>query len=289
MLKLLLYSLILLFVTYGPVYAADEVINKSAEQLAKYYLTMAQQSQAYADRYKALAKQYEAKVKGKNTEDAIKNNKPFEGTNAGLGIIANTGNNNTTNLNANLFWSYVPNKLWNTTWKTDYQYAADAGTPTTNRFISVFNSIRNLDETNGVYGYADYTRDLFGGYTYVATQSIGYNRVITNNKIWSLSVQIGPGYMWREIISPPQTQSFVTLYNAFNSTVHINDKTTWQENVSARYSLHGIFYTFDSSIVGQIYQNFGLKGEVEILYDTQAPDNANQLNTLTTLSLIYNL
>jgi len=259
--------------------------------------------QTLADYYKSLSKYYEAlsrvyaKKAAKEEEDLRKtlkpseivNSKPFNGTNAGLGLVMNTGDTSSQNFNGTALIIYNPNKAWNNTETTTYQYASTKSKGTTaNQFYTDMNSVYNFDSANGIYGDANYTRNTFSGYNYQVNESAGYNRTFYNNRIFTLSGQFGPGLQQNSIESPPSSENKLSGNIKLLSTYNFSDQTNLRTSYGMVLVDQDTLQTFSTVLSTTILDQFALQLNYLVTYASDPQPGKENLNTTTTISLVYN-
>ncbi len=276
------------FATEIPSYPTDD---PSSANLAKYYQALSDYYQEQADLYAQKAKNelLVAQKKQNLPPVAIKNDKPFTGSNAGLGFIMNTGNTNSQNFNGNALMSYTPNEASTTTWNTTYQNNHDGNKgQLSDNFYTDLNSAFNFNAKNGIYGDLNFTRNTFSGYNYQVNESIGYNRVIFDNNTFSLTGQIGPGLQQSSVPSPGSFQNQVVGYGKLFSVYNFTDQTNWRETYTVVSSSSNTQSTLDSAISMVLAYPFALQLDYLINYDTNPQPGKVNFNTATTLSIVYN-
>lgn len=284
---LLTSPLSLAFAEDPPVYPAEnpnpETLSAYYQQLSKYY---EDQSKLYAD--KAQEEEHKL-IASKSSPAEVKNPRPFDGTNAGLGFAMNTGNTNTQNFNGTAFVNYSPNKASTTTWNTTYQNSHDnAKGQISDKFFTDLNSAYNFNFTSGIYGDANFTRNPFSGYNYQINESVGYNHVFFDTNTFSLTGQFGPGLQQNSVPSPGSFENQVTGNAKILSVVNLTNKTSWRETYAITAAHTNTNQTLDTMITTAIFDQFALQFDLLASYDTHPLGNAANWNTTTTLSIVYN-
>lgn len=263
--------------THAELAAYYEALSKYYGQEAKIYATKAKDEATAIQVAQNLAPVY------------IKNPKPFNGTNAGLGFVMNTGNTNTQNFNGSAFVSYIPNKASTTTWNTTYQNSHDDQKgQLSNKFYTDLNSAYNFDFKNGMYGDANFTRDTFSGYNYQANESVGYNRPLYQTDTATVTGQIGPGLQQNSYPSPQGNENLVSANLKLLSVVNFTDQTNWRETYAMTTTSKNTNHMLDSLISTVIFDEFAIQLDYLMSYDTSPLAGKSSFNTMTTVSLVYN-
>lgn len=269
-----------------PVYPEDP----THQALATYYqaLSAYYTQEAKLDAAKAAVQTQLAYANGAKTSD-IKKARPFDGSNVGLGLVMNTGNTTTRNFNGTSLVSYVPNAASTTTLNTTYQYVnSNQDGTTTNKFYTDLNSAYNFDLKNGLFGDLNYTRDISSGYIYQVNESVGYNRTLYQNPVFSLTSQVGPGLQQSEIQSSGQFQNQVSANLNLFSVYNFSNQTLWRETFGITATDSNIDNTLDSTLSFTIFKQFALQLDYLVTYDTSPLPTKTNLNTTATVALVYN-
>ena len=277
----------------------------NAAEMARYYQSLADHYQSLADHYKLLVatEKNTASLPDidnmlKRQQAALKQNKAtpaevsaFAGSYAALGFVMNTGDTNSWALNSKALVNYQPNEFSVSTLNLSYQnfYNSSEGGVSTNRFYSDLNSAYNFNEVRGIYGDINYTRDTSSGYEYMANESVGYNRILQKTPKWNLTLQVGPGLLQRKLRATPYTfENNVTGNLKLNSKYGITEALNWQETYNLISTEGDMFHSLDSNITTTLWDEFALQLDYLVTYETEPPTGKAKINTITTLSLVYN-
>ena len=121
---------------------------------------------------------------------------PWKGQ-ADLGWLSNSGNSESTSLNAQLVLEKETVK-----WAHKIDLSANGNTSekngedetTAEKYEVALKSDRKLDDRSYLYVLADYTDDRFSGYEFQASVGAGYGYKIIAEEDMTLMFEIGPGY-----------------------------------------------------------------------------------------------
>ena len=115
-----------------------------------------------------------------------------------LGLGNTTGNSISSNLMSKLLiTAEKDNFSYNI--KTSSYRSADAQGSTAEKYFISNQLNMKLNDEHYIFGYASYDRDLFSGYDYQSSFSLGYGRFLINNEAVIWKGEIGPGYGFNKI------------------------------------------------------------------------------------------
>lgn len=266
--------------------------NASDTELANYY-------QKLANHYRARVKQKELTAALNSTSSSsnsltvpkpkpVNTESPFAGTYAGLGYVMNTGDTSSRNLYLKGVANYLANPNWLTIGTVTYQnaYESDKGQLANSLYMDL-NSANNFDAMQGIYGDVNYTRDTFSGYSYVINESAGYSRVLYKTPKFNLNMQIGPGLQQQLIEGNSNTQNYVSANFRLQSQYQLSTTSSWQELFTSTTTRVHTLASLDSSLTTDIFDHFALQFDLLASYDTKPLPSKFNVNTTTTVSLIY--
>lgn len=118
--------------------------------------------------------------------------KPWSGS-AALGILATSGNSDTTSSNLALAMAYNL-----TDWHHEAQALASGadsnGVTTAERYKASYKAKRDFTKFDYFFGLLSYEKDKFSGYDQQTTQALGYGRRILNEDNQVLNLEVGAGF-----------------------------------------------------------------------------------------------
>ncbi len=161
---------------------------------------------------------------------------PWKGQ-ADLGWLSNSGNSESTSLNAQLGLEKDTEK-W--THKVDLSAAGsssenDAGNDetTAEKYAVSLKSDRKLDDRSYLYVLADYTDDRFSGYEFQANTGFGYGYKVIAEETMTLLFEVGPGYT-HSLLSPELRNGESGHIEEFN--YRIGEGFTWNFSETSELS-----------------------------------------------------
>ena len=124
----------------------------------------------------------------------------WDGTNAHLGSVINTGNTNTFQFNAGGTVDYIKNR-WNNVIMANWQFGRNQGVVDQNQYIIQNEVNYGLDDrfSKFLFFISSLTSDEFSPYSYQFLAATGYGWYLWKKESFSLSFQLGPGYRRNKI------------------------------------------------------------------------------------------
>ena len=217
---------------------------------------------------------------------------PWKGTSVSFGGGIVTGNSAAINYNSSANISYNPIIPWQNTLIMSYLYnrddVANGKGVKMNKFQVKIKSSWNFNKNNGVYSQINYLNNQLDTYTYILSESVGYQRKLyssdsmsfdttigrslTQQKIKeigkssnALGAQVGLDYLWNFTKMSSFKQSFLVNWAA-------NNATTYQAN---------------STLVTEMYRNLTLQLGFQINGSSWASLDKKRVNTVMSTKIAY--
>jgi len=152
---------------------------------------------------------------------------------------------------------------------------------------------------NYVYGSIFYEENRFSGFDSQASMSAGWGRRWFESKESSFDADVGPGFkrdvtqvtaeeMSKGITS--QTQDTLILQAQALYIRHINEHIEFKQLLAVKHAIEvgqNSIYKAESSITSKLIDSLQLKINFVIDYNSKVDDNKENLNTETSIVLIY--
>jgi len=169
---------------------------------------------------------------------------------------------------------------------------------TAEKYFAEAKSGYSITESNYAFIYANYTDDRFTDFDYQASSSLGYGRLIFDNRTHRWDAEIGPGYR-------------VTAYdegsNDDEGIAHIATNYTWNISETSRFEQTVLVETGESNtvtraksaLIAKLNSAFSMKLGYTITYNQEVPTSrdpttnenvptdAKHADKETTVSLLY--
>jgi len=222
----------------------------------------------------------------------------WSGTNISAGGVVSTGNTNAQNANAasNIFYA---KKKWALSSNDTFNFARTEGSGVTASKLFLSGQAQyNFAIKNYSFLEADYTDDRFDGYQYILNSIAGYGRRLVNQPRFSWDIQGGPGIQHSVKKSQEEssdsdnsglTQNNFLLNASTQMALTLSQNSSITENfsvVSTRINTRTISTT---AITANLINRFAMQLSFQAIHDSLPLNTKKNLNTITTLSLVYTL
>lgn len=220
---------------------------------------------------------------------------PWDGSNALVGYIRNTGNTNSSsiNLGSNILYK---KPTWQNTFLGEFQYGKQDGKSNRQYFhfndqIQYFFDPKKQND-NFVFLNGDTVLTRFGPYSYQMVYAVGYGRQLINNKTFQLSAQAGPGYRRNKKNEPNSKASGTAIITTQeNATLTLGKWGTLTNQTRFDLAKPYNYLQSTTTITNKIWDHVAIQMSYQITYYSQIPagsTNTNKLDTITNISLVYN-
>jgi len=219
---------------------------------------------------------------------------PWMGTSFYFGYAGTKGDSNNTNITMGSNVRYAFNEKMFNVFKFNYIFNSSqtAGITANNYTLSDY-VIYSFDSYNGVYVMGNYYEDYFSGYNFTATESVGYRRMILNDKTQTLSALIGPAGVQRVALTPPAPGAPSYYYLAANGLINYKYNLSKTSNISETLGVvTGTTQTMSQSvtaITSKLTENMSMQINYAWTYNTAPATGKCRSNTQTTMAIIYGI
>lgn len=217
----------------------------------------------------------------------------WQGTNASFGLTKNTGDANTTNINAGSGLNYAGTK-WQNQLTVSYQMAYTDG----NKTKSIFNGTENIshyisaNKKTFLAGNVNLISDTSTDYRYSIVSSLNYGRTLINRKSITLDAQAGPGWRYNApstagvaVVDRPVVVLLATL------TWQVSRWGTFVQKGRAEEGSPYDYYQSVTSFTNKVSGHLAMQLSFQIGHYTKIPAHSSHTcltNTTTLASLVYN-
>lgn len=217
---------------------------------------------------------------------------PWSGK-AALGILATTGNSETTNANLNIVANY-DRERWHHTGTLAAAGAnsvnvVDGGEvreTTAERYKAAYKAKYDFSEHDYLFGLVNYEKDKFSGYDQQLSEAVGYGRRLINNDIHVLNVEIGAGFKQSDLRDGTSEDGAI---------LRLGGDYAWQISPSARFtqdlaieSGSGNTYVESvSALSASLVDTLALVLSYTIKNNSDVPAGSESTDTFTAIQLEY--
>lgn len=217
-----------------------------------------------------------------------------------LGVIATSGNTETTSVQAKL-----DAKQELTRWHNHYIFSAlfkkdqineDDGTQTTEQtaekyFGSVKSAYQLESKHSNFFIYGSHADDKFGSYRKYSTVAIGYGTRLYNSDNVQLDAEIGPGYFRGTRVLEDetiQTESGVMLRGAASLAWQITASAEFKQTLSVESGEDNTRTVAESSLSTRISDAMQMKVGLNVANDSEVAADKEHTDMMTYINLVYN-
>lgn len=222
---------------------------------------------------------------------------PYFDLDGELGIIVSTGNTRASSLRAAVSGLHESEK-WNNTYNAElfYRESADPANGrhemdvTAQRFFGYGQFDYKLGQKDRrLFAYADYENDRFNGYDYRSALAVGWSQRLWRNELSEFRYSVGPGYL---LIDATDSNNAV-INNGMIVRASGEYRYRWSSGArfrqffSTEAGQNNIRSRFESSLSASLIDDLSMKVALVVNHETETPESVSNLNTETSLSLVY--
>lgn len=215
---------------------------------------------------------------------AAEPSRPWKGE-AELGIVATSGNTETTSVKAHAGVVYEQGK-WRHTGKVDALNTSDATRTTGERYALSGKSDYKFDARSYVFGLVSYENDRFAGFDYRMSETLGYGYRVINQDTLTLDLEAGPGARQTQLRNRSSENEFMG---------YLSGKLLWKFSPSASLSEDltteiGSDTTITRSVTAltaQLVGSLAMKLSFTARHISEVPASVKDLDTETAMTLVY--
>jgi len=215
-----------------------------------------------------------------------------------VGISVASGNTDTKTGNAALeFADTVGN--WQHTFGFDGLYAAESGATSAQRWTLYEQSDFNFNPRDFAFGAARYENDRFSGFQYQATLSTGLGRHFIATDSTKLTATIGIGYKNFETRDAYDAEGNLTEAHSTDNQAIARGTLTYEHQLTSTTTVvnkflieagsQNTFLQNDLALQVKMNSRLSLAAGYSVRDNTNPPSGFKQIDTLTTLNLVYEI
>ncbi len=225
-------------------------------------------------------------------DEKANENSPWDGSNAQVGLTANSGNTQTTDINTGLNVNYAKHK-WKNVFNFTTQIQKNGGETSKEKYFAQNQTNFNFGDSYNQFIFlnANTTMDKQSPYTYQIVGAAGYGLDLIDKEKFKWSIQAGPGFRTNK------NRSTNTSEDKYATTAQTMLDWKMSKNVDLNEALNAIwgqpsnYYKsvtgFTNKITGNIATSVSFTVEH---YDKIPPGskNTHKTDTTTAISIVYN-
>jgi putative salt-induced outer membrane protein YdiY len=225
--------------------------------------------------------------------------KPWEVA-AELGVIATSGNTETTSIQAKLdakqnLQRWHNHYILTALFKEDQITREDDTKVTEQTAEKYFGSVKSAyqleRENTNFFIFGSHTDDKFSSYSKYSTVAIGYGTRLYENDTMVLDAEIGPGYFRaKQVLADDTTQdeSGVLLRGAASFKWQLSETAEFVQTLSVESAEDNTRTVAESSVTTRINGALQLKVGLNIANDSRVAPDKEKTDTTSYVNLVYN-
>jgi putative salt-induced outer membrane protein len=221
--------------------------------------------------------------------------KRWEG-NIEVGYVKTTGNTKESSGKGAFDITYR-NDNWRNVARGDYFSSESDGSDTARRFLINNRTGFVFTERDYIWLSLTYEDDDFNGFEYTASGAIGYGRQLIKRDTMDWIFEIGPGYRFTEtedtkdefgvIIAEGEEEDEAILRINTEYQWRITDTSKFEQLLSTEIGSDNTVSRSLSSLILNVVGRLNVKLSYEMNYTKEVPDDKDETDTITSVTLLY--
>lgn len=216
-----------------------------------------------------------------------------------LGFLASQGNSEAKSFNAALDTAYLQD-LWKHSLHLGGLYGQNAGIASAERWDALWQSNYDLTQSVYTFGALRYARDLFSGFHYQASGTVGGGYKILDTSDVKLSTQLGVGYRSErpELITKDVSGAVVSrilqpsdgeaiLSAGLDYSQALSSTTTLSDKLLLEYGSSNTLITNALALTVKVSNRLALSLGYTLQDNTSPPAGLKKLDTSETVNLVF--
>ncbi len=216
---------------------------------------------------------------------AAENNSGWTGE-AELGFVSTSGNTETSTFSGK---AKVENDraTWHHTATLELLRAETSGTKSAGRYLITGQSDYKISDLAYAFGRLSYQDDSFSGFEYQANAALGAGYHAIKSETLTLDLEAGPGLRLSKLDDADDSDSEMTLYLSGLLDWKLSTTTNFTQELTSEV---GEDLTITKSVTGlksQVAGNLAMKVTYTIKHTSEVPDDVEEMDTETAVTLVY--
>lgn len=210
--------------------------------------------------------------------------RPWSGK-AALGVLATSGNSETTNANLGLELKY-DSELWHHIAQLAAAGADSEGQTTAERYKASYKAKRDFSEHNYLFGLVNYEKDKFSGYDRQISETIGYGRRLLEDDRHVLNLEAGVGFKQSDLRDGTSENGAIVRL-ASDYLLNISPTAQFTQEIGIEQGSGNTYLESISAIRATLIEQLGLVLSFTIKTNSDVPAGSEKTDTFTAISLEY--
>lgn len=204
-----------------------------------------------------------------------------------LGVVVSSGNSKTSTINAKLGLKFEDD-AWLHEGSILALRAKGEDETTAERWEVAAKSGYKINDISYLYGSYRHEDDNFSPFERQTTVAVGYGRQVIKTDVTQLSFEAGPGYKWADpVTSLTSSEGELVLRGTADFKHAFNANTSFYNLLLVESGSDNTFLQDDIGLQVKMFEQFAVKGGVQVRHNTDVPFNRKKTDTLTTVNLVY--
>jgi len=204
-----------------------------------------------------------------------------------FGLVATSGNTETTTLNLGLEFIHQAAN-WRHRATLAALMAEDNSVDTADRQAFEWQSDYKLNEVSYIFGAFRYETDDFAGFDEQNSLTFGYGRQLIDNDTHKLKGEIGAGVVDRRDAVTRISDSEAIIRGLLDYAYTISETTNFTNRFLVEAGSDNTFLENDAALAVSINDKMALQFGVAVRHNTDAPTGTDDTDTVTSANLVYN-
>ena len=216
-------------------------------------------------------------------------------TSAELGAITTSGNTEGTSVTGKIdarheMANWSNEYIFSGYFKEDVNHHDDGSTTRTRSaeryLLSAKAAFKLLEDGNRAFLLGSHVNDKFGAYTRYSSVGVGYGTQLLRREDKSVDVELGPGYFHGESAAG-EIESGMTVRGAAQLRWRVSPSAAFSQSVSVERGTSNMHSIAETALSTKINGTMQMKAAFSARNDTNGPENKNNTDTQTSLTLVY--
>jgi len=176
-------------------------------------------------------------------------------------------------------------------WRQDahvnFDFASSDDETTTQRLVIDLKSRYALGQRLYAFGFVEYEDDRFSGFKYRFTETLGLGYRLLDRRNLTFDVEAGPGARQSRLNVTDETESEITANLGAFFVWEISDTASLTNDTSVIFGSERTTTTNTTALTATVLDPIAARLSFEIRHDSNVPPGAENTDTLTKASLVY--
>ena len=206
---------------------------------------------------------------------------------AEAGAVATTGNTETRNISTK-FRIENDRRDWRYRLNAEYLNASDKKQTTAEKASTLFKTDYKMTELDYLFGVIRYETDRFSGYRTQSSESAGYGRRFTIGERMNLEAEVGAGARQTRYVDGTKKNDNILRF-AGKFIRSIGTASEFREEAFTELARNNTHTESVTSLKSRINGNLSMKAAYTMTHNSRVPEGIKKTDTITSLTLVYDL